>query len=343
MNSVYRIIWSAVSQSWVVVSELTSTRGKRKSTGLTGMVSAVVFGTGVCSIPAGAADYYSTIRGNFTFTEASTVTMTGNSAYGLYPAYGTSINSAYDLSILTHGQSAGGVFVRGVVNLADADITTKGRYSAGISVSNVGALTATMNSSGDIRVSTAGDYASGIRSAQNGYINLRDVDVTTTGTESNAIYATDTSVISIAGSAVIRTTGNKSNAVYSSDSSIGAQHGNINLGAASITTTGDSASGIVTNGSDAVIGINGGSINTSGSDSHGIWLLQGAHKIFDGQKDNILPVITVSGAGSAVLASSDTDSQLTLAGSTALSMNNTAGVDTWGGIASQGGGASFSR
>ncbi|WP_353622067.1 MULTISPECIES: ESPR domain-containing protein [unclassified Citrobacter] len=42
MNAVYRIIWSAVTQSWVVVSELATSCGKQKSSAVRTITSTVV-------------------------------------------------------------------------------------------------------------------------------------------------------------------------------------------------------------------------------------------------------------------------------------------------------------
>lgn len=63
----------------------------------------------------------------------------------------------------------------------------------------------------------------------------------------------------------------------------------------------------------------------------------GGSKTFDGLTGNILPSVTVSGGGSAVVACSGADSTLALAGNTTLVMSNTAGINTWGGIATAGG------
>lgn len=291
--------------------------------------------------PTYAADFTSTVRGNFTFTEDSTVTTSAANAYGLYTLEGTRITSDYALIVRTQGQNASGVkTLGGNIYLKDIDISTTGKYAAGIVAATTGSVT-TVNSTGEARISTAGDYASGVRSSQNSYINLNNVEVTTTGYNSAGLYATGSSGISVSGTAVVRTSGDDSTGIYSNTSSFSMQTGNITLADIHVTTSGARSHGVVNYGGDSDIKLEGGDIQTSGPQSHGFMVQGGATKTFDGQSGKILPSITVSGAGSAALASSGAGSQLTLSGNTALTMASTAGVDTWGGLAIDGGALIF--
>ncbi|HEF4760925.1 TPA: autotransporter outer membrane beta-barrel domain-containing protein [Pseudomonas putida] len=334
MKKTIKAARSSVLQVRIVFSEITTFNDITKKA----LTSIIAFSGALAGLPAYPANYTSTVRGPFTFTEDSTVTTSGTGAYGLYTTDGTSITSTGNVTVLTLGQNAGGINAAGgVINLMNANVTTSKAYAGGLLASNAGNQTSTINATGDVTVNIAGNYASAIRTGTNGYINLNNVNLTTTGISSNGLYATGKSSITITGTTTIRTSGNNSPGIYASKGSLSAHKGNIELGTVHITTTGNNSNGILTEGSGSVVDLNGGDIRTTGTNSHGFGVLGGASKTFDGQTDNVLPAITVSGDGSAVVASSGVNSKLTLAGNTALTMSSTPGINTWGAKAEKGG------
>lgn len=203
MNKVFRVIWSIANQCWMVVSELATSQKKQKSSvnntklgSLSVGVFALLFGS------AGyAANYTSSITGDFTFPagETSTVTTTAGSTPGIYAGYAETIASDDFLVINTSGSLSNGINgdFDSNVNLKNVNITTTGDSSFGIRSS--GNLTST----GLITVNTT-NGSGGIRADSDAKFHFADVDITNTGINYTALnaYSTD-SVISVTGTTTI--------------------------------------------------------------------------------------------------------------------------------------------
>jgi len=341
MNTVYRVIWSAAAQGWIITSELATSRGKSKGT-VRMLASWVVALSGSL---AHAADYTSTVRGNFTFPngEDNTVTTpaTATAAYGLHATAGTLITSSANLTVRTYGRNSGGVNASGgTINLVNADVSTTGTYAGGLLASDANGRDSIITSSGNVRVSIAGASASGIRTGTGGRITLNNVDLSTTGASSNGFYATGGSYITSVGDAKVRTSGDNSSGMYASGGYLSSSLGNITMNNVDIVTTGNAAHGARLDGKTAQVNLNGGSIRTFGVMSHGFAVNSGATKFFNGSVGNVLPLITVSGERSALLNADGAGSQIHLVDQV-LDVSQTAGPNTWGARAENGAAVSF--
>lgn len=275
MNVVYRIIWSAVTHSWVVVSELTTSNGKQKSIRNKGIISAIVIGAGVCSSAAFATDYFSTISGNFTFTDPSTITTTADSTSAVVAYSGDTITGTDKLTLSTKGLNSYGIAAStgGTVNLGDLDITTAGDSGFGV-VSDGGNI----SSSGSTTIHTSGSQAYGVY-ANTGSVTLTDTDITVTGKQSLGVFANNGNA-TISGATIINASGTQVYGVYANNG------GTISLNDLTLNLIGTSGyslgvyargngstitnSGFTTvstqNSQFALVANNGGQINLSGLD-----------------------------------------------------------------------------
>jgi autotransporter family porin len=187
-----------------------------------------------------------------------------------------------------------------------------------------------ISSTGNVTIHSSGPRAIGIAVDTGGIINLFNTSVTTTGQSAYGVNVKATgSRVTITGLATILTEGVGSYGLFAT-----------NLGvitaSADVTTSGDNATGAVQSGAGSQVNFNGGSITTSGASAHGFEALDDAGKTFDGGTSNVLPVITVSGDGSALLNSNGTGSQINLVNQT-LNISQTAGTNTWGVLANNSG------
>lgn len=273
MNLVYRIIWSAVSQSWVVVSELTHAKGKQKSALQNSVLTATTLCLGLYAAPAISAQYTSTILGNFTFPggETSTVTTTGDNAQGIRSDSGVTISSNDDLTIYTDGSTSSGVRSNnaGTVNLSNVDITTLGGNSMGLL-----ALGGTINLTGNTTIKTAGDGSMGVTANGAGsVINLGsgDTKVTTTGEYNpnnyyyaHGLLAENGGSITGTGKVTVDIYGDYGEGIYSKNAS------SINLAEVDVTTRGSGSFGLLANSSGSLTLTGLATIHTSGVNAAGI-------------------------------------------------------------------------
>lgn len=180
---------------------------------------------------------------------------------------------------------------------------------------------------------TAGSLAGAVVSLV-GNVTLTDTAVTATGTNIAGVVSRTVnnapSTVTLTGTNV-RTSGAgghglQANANGSSITLLGNNN--------TISTTGAQAFGGRIEGAGATINFNGGSIHTTGEGSDAISVANGATKTFDGTANNILPTMTVAGAGAAVLSA---DAGTINLNNTNLNTGMTAGSDTWGIAASNAG------
>lgn len=287
------------------------------------------------------------------------ITGTGNFIRGIAAFPGT-INITGKTAIRIESPNSGynnGVIalLNGAVHLADADIAITGDNSNGLNADGSGS---SISSSGLTRVNITGNNSAGLLAEDGGVINLVNTDVTVAGDNSTGLLATGGgSKITSTGATAVQTTGNNAYGLQATNG------GTLHAGTSTtVNTAGAGATGIYANGAGSVIDLtaattvtttgggahgmrqdgtarinsNGGNITTSGAGSHGFTATGGAARIFDGSAGNILPTITVTGAGSAMLDANGAGSQITLNNQT-LDIRGAASANTWG-IKSEAGG-----
>ncbi|ALR76412.1 autotransporter outer membrane beta-barrel domain-containing protein [[Enterobacter] lignolyticus] len=282
---------------------------------------------------------------------------------GIYANSG-SINVTGNMVMRATQQYSGyidGVYARagGVVNLADADISITGAQSHGLNASGSGS---SVSSSSLTTVNLTGKSGAGFLAQSGGVINLVDSSVTAAGDGTVGLQATGTgSDITSTGTTTVHTAGNNAyglqavsgGTIHTGTTTTVSTDGAgatgiyasgagsmINLTAATaVTTTGDGAHGMQQDGA-ARINSNGGRITTSGAGSHGFTATGGATRVFDGTANNILPTITVTGAGSAMLDANGAGSQITL-NNQSLDIRGAAAPNTWGAKSEAGGLVTF--
>lgn len=267
MNAVYRIIWSAVTQSWTVVSELTAACGKQKSATSLALSSSVVLGFSLFSPLSHATAYTEVVKAPFTLVDGDTITVSGDSStapdgdknYGTYATSGNTLDSTGLLTVSSNGRNSHGIFSNGgATNLENAHVTTNGDYAMGL-YAGLGGI---INSTGLATINTSGTRSDAVESyGKGGVINLHDAQLTTTGEGAAGVRVIYGGEFNSTGTTTIKTSGKYSTAVNSD--------GKLNLNNTDITTTGDGAygfyasAGTLTSKGKAII-------NTSGNKSVGI-------------------------------------------------------------------------
>jgi outer membrane autotransporter protein len=242
--------------------------------------------------------------------DGGTITTTNNGATSIGSTQGavgiqsigrTTRVDATDVVVSSNGYAAlatsdGAIinFVRGSLTSTAQDATAGSLAGAVVSLAGDARLT-------DTSVTSSGTNIAGVVSRAVNYVSKATLTGTTVSTSG-------------AGADGLLANGNGANITL--------------LGNNSISTTGAQAHGVRIDGAGATVNFNGSaSINTTGAGSDAISVANGASKTFDGSVNNILPTITVAGAGAAVLSA---DAGMIDLNNTGLNTGMTAGSDTWG-------------
>ncbi|MBV8041051.1 autotransporter outer membrane beta-barrel domain-containing protein [Pluralibacter sp.] len=281
----------------------------------------------------------------------STVYANGSTLYGVSVENGAVVNmNGLDVTTTSDGTVAIVVKDGEFDNSGTTDIHTAGY--AGIQISGG---TSYLN---DLNITNSGDNAIGISTERSGMITISGTTIINqTGGSDYGIIASDGSSINLQDVAITNVTGDYNLGMYASDANtIVSSTGTVNINTAGtenhgifivsgatetfnkleIMSSGDNATGITLSDTDSQINLNDTVISTSGLASHGFQVTSGAGKTFDGSAGNVLPSITVDGAGSALLDASDAGSEIYL-NNQQLNINQTIGPDTWGVKAENGG------
>jgi uncharacterized protein with beta-barrel porin domain len=230
--------------------------------------------------------------GAVTVTSTGNITTAGSNAYGIF-AQSTSgpIAVTSTGNITTAGSLAFGIFAdstAGAVTVTSTgNITTSGSQADGIRASSGGTGAVAVTSTGNI--TTAGAYADGIFALGGGSMTVTSTgNITTAGNNAFGIQASSNAGAATVTSTGNITTGNAGGILASGAASITVTStGNIttsafgieassNAGAATvtsignITTAGNSAFGILADGTGAMTVTSTGNITTAGSNAHGI-------------------------------------------------------------------------
>ncbi|MEB5836832.1 autotransporter outer membrane beta-barrel domain-containing protein [Pantoea dispersa] len=208
----------------------------------------------------GAYGIYSRAAGSLIDLRGGSVTTDGSKAYGLVAGSGGGL-VASDVNITTRGDDSSGVFS----NLANTDITltggtvtTSGTRASGLAADSGGKLSAS-----DVQVSTSGAQSNGVTASNAGTeVTLTGGTYSTSGESAHGIYAGSTATLDARGVQVV-TGGVKSYGAYADNAGT-----ELTLADSTLTTTGRNAYGAYA-ASGAKLNISGIKLNTSGDYADG--------------------------------------------------------------------------
>lgn len=209
------------------------------------------------------------------------ITVGAKSANGIYAAKGTSsgtvyrgqINIAGNAKVVTESDWSGIMADSATVTAGSADITSNGVNGKGIHA---------MDSEGKVdiaglaKVTMTKDDGVGVFAEYDGVVNLGSADITTAGIYGDGIIASSDSyngvrhigTVNVSGDTKVTTSGEKAHGIYTNG-------GDIFLKDAVVTTTGTDARGISISSKGKLVGSNV-QINTSGNGGIGAYLVDGA-------------------------------------------------------------------
>ena len=215
----------------------------------------------------GAAIFVSSI-GQTTVVDSGDIVATGADLEGIlaYSSTGVAITSTGTIS--TDGANAEGIRGRGygvadVVIEAD-DVTTLGLNSEGI----IGYADANISITDTGLISTTGDNSYGVlgRTFGAGEVYVSVNEITTTGQNSEGVWAFGNNDVTIVASGDVSTEGDNSRGLYAG--SYGA--GLVTINAADVFTTGYDSDAIWATSNDGAVSINFNSVTTTASGSEGV-------------------------------------------------------------------------
>ncbi|UVC31947.1 autotransporter outer membrane beta-barrel domain-containing protein [Pantoea sp. SOD02] len=302
MNKVFRVVWNAAMQRFVVASELAKGKVKSSSSAVTAgnstyktfAVSGVALAMALASpsvfavsiIANGATLTYdgqditatgsgefarglsATNNGVINFSNGS-VTTTAAAGFGAFVDTNATIKLD-NTTINTAGTNAQGIYAKGAGSVTGdgVHITTSGKTAYGIQTSN--GSVALANSS----IKTTGASAAGVVAAGTaGNVTLTNSTITTENSSAQGIYA-NTGIVSADG-VQITTNGSTAYGIQSSN-------GDVTLTNSSVNTTGASATGVVAMGTAGKVTITDSIIKTAANGAQGIYTKDGANVTGDG-------------------------------------------------------------
>jgi autotransporter family porin len=292
MNKVFRVVWNAAMQRFVVASELAKGKVKsqssrtatgsamRNTVALSGLAIAVAIALPASNVSAAAIiangatlnydgqDIVSTANnnesgrglsasnnGSITFTNG-TLTTSGTAGTGAMANTGATITLG-NTEIKTTGSSAPGLLSQNnsTINGDGVTITTSGSASYGVQ---------TIDGSATLSNSSITSAAYGVVSqGANGNITLNNTSVNTSGVRGYAVYASKGGLITINGGS-LATTGDSAIGAYATGAG-----STINIKNSNISTAASAAPGLLAQSSGA-INADTVTITTVGSNSYGV-------------------------------------------------------------------------
>ncbi|KAJ9430013.1 autotransporter family porin [Candidatus Pantoea symbiotica] len=297
MNKVFRVVWNAAMQRFVVASELA--KGKVKSSSLaiaagnstykTFAISGVALALALASPSVFAV---SIIANGATLTydgQDITATGSGEFARGLSATNNGVINFSNG-SVTTTAAAGFGAFVdtNATIKLDNTTINTAGTSAQGIYAKGAGSVT------GDgVHITTSGTTAYGIQTS-NGSVSLANSSVTTTGANATGIVAAGTAGKVTLTNSTVETAANGAQGIYIKDgatvsgdgahvttkgnTAYGVQNVNsyVTLTNSSVNTVGEGAIGVVSTGAAGNTTISDSLIHTTGDTAHALFASGGA-------------------------------------------------------------------
>lgn len=199
------------------------------------------------------------------------ITATGNSVEGVAAYSNTGIEISALGAISTAGTDAEGIRGRGYnsadVTILAAGITTTGLNSEGVYAVGNGNIDVTTNG----LISTVGDNSYGVlaRSFGAGEVYVSAYDVTTTGDNSEGVWAFGNNAVTVIATGDVITEGAYSTGLYAG--SYGA--GLVTVDAATVSTTGFNSDAIFANSNSGSVAVSFDSLTTTGAGSDGVQAL----------------------------------------------------------------------
>lgn len=273
MNKIFRVIWHAATQRYVVASELAKGKVKSHSSSvLTPSASKAMALTGVAlaitvALHATTAIAARTIiaNGNPVIVNNQDIVGAGTGEY--VRGVSATNNGTVDFTtgtITTSNTYGHGAFADtgAGVTLKDIDIKTSAATSHGLYARGAGSIT------GDnIKINTTGSGSYGIQTSD-GNVTQTNSTIKTSGTNSfGAFAAAGAGHLSISNSS-ISTTGNNAHAVN-------ATGGEITVNNSTISSAGHLTNAVRATGAAGIVNINGSTLNTTGSSSEAAYALNG--------------------------------------------------------------------
>ncbi|WP_395334880.1 hypothetical protein WBP06_24495 [Novosphingobium sp. BL-8H] len=255
----------------------------------------------------------------------NSVTTAGNTGHGVHASgidtvsgTASSINGA-NLAVQTSGAGAHGIFadLGAQITLgASVTVTTNGDAAIGLDANGDGSLV----KAGNAQVTTTGASSWG-GFATRGVLDLSSggAAITTSGTQSYGLFAVNPGGTVIAANATVSTSG------LAAHGAAATLTGSLDLTNVTISTTGNGAAGIALQSAGTTLLSGGGNnVATTGAGADGIYVFGGASVGFSAS--NPLPVLTVSGAGSALLHVDGSGSAASLTGVTLANSGTYSGI-----------------
>jgi autotransporter family porin len=297
MNKVFRVVWNAAMQRFVVASELAKGKVKSSSSAVTAgnssyktfAVSGVALAMALASPSLFAV---SIIANGATLTydgQDITATGSGEFARGLSATNNGVINFSNG-SVATTAAAGFGAFVdtNATIKLDNTTINTAGTNAQGIYAKGAGSVT------GDgVHITTSGTTAYGIQTS-NGSVSLANSSVATTGANATGIVAAGTTGNVTLTDSTIKTAANGAQGIYVKDgatvsgdgvhittngnTAYGLQNVNsyVTLTNSSVNTAGEGAIGVVSTGVAGNTTISDSLIHTAGDTAHALFASGGA-------------------------------------------------------------------
>lgn len=297
MNKVFRVVWNAAMQRFVVASELAKGKVKSSSSAVTAgnssyktfAVSGVALAMALASPSVFAV---SIIANGATLTydgQDITATGSGEFARGLSATNNGVINFSNG-SVTTTAAAGFGAFVdtNATIKLDNTTINTAGTNAQGIYAKGAGSVT------GDgVHITTSGTTAYGIQTS-NGSVSLANSSVATTGANATGIVAAGTTGNVTLTDSTIETAANGAQGIYVKDgatvsgggvhittngnTAYGLQNVNsyVTLTNSSVNTAGEGAIGVVSTGAAGNTTISDSLIHTTGDTAHALFASGGA-------------------------------------------------------------------
>jgi len=265
MNKVFRVVWNAAMQRFVVASELAKGKVKSSSSAVAAGNSnykAFAFSGVAVALALASPSVFavSIIANGATLTydgQDITATGSGELARGLSATNNGVINFSNG-SVTTNAAAGFGAFVdtNATIKLDNTTIKTAGTNAQGIYAKGAGSVT------GDgVHITTSGTTAYGIQTS-NGSVSLANSSVTTTGANATGIVAAGTTGNVTLTDSTIETAANGAQGIYIKDGA------NVTGDGVHITTNGNTAYGV--QNANSYVALTNSSVNTSGEGAFGV-------------------------------------------------------------------------
>ncbi|NYT84989.1 autotransporter domain-containing protein [Pollutimonas harenae] len=232
------------------------------------------------------ADQNATIK----LTDGVKVTTDGDQANGIH-AHNNSHVTLNDAVISSAGTFASGLFAydAAALTMSGGSITTQERASGGVKAQGI----AQVQLSSNVAISTMGEMAHGITTADDATVSMSGGSITTAGGQAHGVHAIDDADVALTDGVAIHTVGDSASGIFFTNGSK-----DVSMAGGSITTGGKDAHGISAVGNAGKIMLtNNVAITTMGENSSGLYSASGSRSSMSGGS-----ITTSGGAAVGILA-----------------------------------------